>query len=156
MEQQQRGRGRARGRARGPPTGGAVPRPGPGPQPGSRPPQQARPGPQGAWGTPAPVQPPTVSAWGPPSQVQQQHQIRAPAPQPQAVSAGRATFRAGGDGSAPGREAEIAGQVIGAGGDPGAMMHSGRGAIRGRRTLTELATYYRTKPAELATKQGKF
>ncbi|KRT81648.1 hypothetical protein AMK59_5055 [Oryctes borbonicus] len=155
MEQQQpRGRGRARGRARGPPTGtGAVPRPGPQP---SRPPQ-------GAWATGAPTAgpssaPPThqvTSAWGPKAQVQQQHQIRAPAPQPQLMRQGRATFRATGDGRMPGAEPDIATALVGPGGDA-ALLHTGRGAMRGRRPLTDLATYYRTKPQAVQSKQGSY
>lgn len=151
-QQQQRGRGRARGRARGPQTGGPAPKPGP--QPGAPP--------QGAWGGAGAAAvggpPPAVApqqappAWGPRTQVQQQHQIRAPAPQQQPQAGGRATYRTGGDGRTPGTEAEVTGQV--GGGAEGGFLHSGRGAIRGRRPLTDLATYYRTKPQDMQSKQG--
>ncbi|GJQ76571.1 aub [Trypoxylus dichotomus] len=150
MEQQQqppRGRGRARGRARGPPAGtGAVPRPGP------QPPQQP---PRGAWAagpSSAPQAQQVTSAWGPKAQVQQQHLIRAPVPQPQLMHQGRALFRASGDGRTPGADTDMAAAIVGAGGDATSM--PGRGALRGRRPLTDVSIYYRTKPEAVQSKQG--
>ncbi|XP_018333348.1 piwi-like protein Siwi [Agrilus planipennis] len=146
----EKGKGRGRGRGRGSAEQ----------QPGSqRPPTTGgRPGPS-SQGLPhhqqaprhVPAGQPSTSAWGPRSQVQQQHQIRAPAPQTQVQPGGRATLREGYEASAPGPERTHSVAVAG-GGDVGTM-HSGRGAVRGRRPLQVIL---RTRPDKLATKQGTF
>lgn len=152
MEQQQpRGRGRARGRSRGQPSTGAVPRPGPQPMV----PRQSAWGP-GPSAAPAPALQPPAGAWGPRAQIQQQPQIRAPAPIQQRSSHGRASCHGDDDARSPGTQ-EVRGAPAApsaAGGDAG-VAHSGRGNLRGRRQISDFATYFRTKPQQVQSKQGK-
>lgn len=175
-----RGRGRARGRTR-PAEGAPQQRPGgyegqgaqggsvgrgrggPPPRPGGSawggPPQAGGPPQQGAWGRGPQAQAPPPqegSAWGPPKLVQQQHGIRAPAPQGQqpTQAGGRAMTRGGGDAKPPGQHtAEQVGLHREGGQGQGVSQSTSRGAARAGRSLP-FEDIIRTRPAHANSKKG--